>query len=56
MSVDVLQKAMPRQIGDIDWHVDERNKNMVAQALDILDWSGFRDPWEQRRLLVLYRD
>ncbi|KAM0515247.1 hypothetical protein ACHAPE_006204 [Trichoderma viride] len=56
MSVDVLQKAMPRQIGDIDWHVDERNKNTVAQALDIFDWSHFRDPWEQRRFLVSHRD
>lgn len=56
MSVDMLQKAMPRQIGEIDWHVDERNKNMVAQALHILEQSHFRDPWEQRRFFVSYHD
>ncbi|UKZ63440.1 uncharacterized protein TrAtP1_004670 [Trichoderma atroviride] len=52
LSTDVLQRAMPRQIGEVDWHVDERNRDTAAQALDILEWNQFRDPWEQTRFLI----
>ncbi|KAK1250007.1 hypothetical protein MKX08_010010 [Trichoderma sp. CBMAI-0020] len=51
-SMEPIERATPRQIGEVDWHVDERNKDIVAQALDILEWNHFQDPWEQKRFLV----
>lgn len=52
LSTDALRRAMSRHIGEIDWDVDERNKDIVAQALDILDWNQFRDPRGQKRFLI----
>lgn len=45
---------MPRQIGEVDWHVDDRSKDIAAQALDILEWIQFREGVLPSVVLIMY--